>query len=246
MKQLDENMLNAYVDGQLSDVERARVESWLASHPEDRATVEAYRDQIERLHQKYDPLLNHGKPSYRPAIEQKRPWIGNYWLATAATLIFFVTGVATGLMVKSDPVRVDVATVAMGAHMVYASEVKHPVEVGADEQKHLLSWLSLRLGREVEAPRLDRFGFQLLGGRLMANGSRPAAQLMYERFNGERLTLYLTRGDHQKPKQFRFGEHEGVNAFFWEDETTSFVLVGAMDRRTLLQLAESTYQQYKL
>src|SRR5437016_1276121 len=35
--------LTAYVDGELSDEERARLEAWLARHPEARAEIDAQR-----------------------------------------------------------------------------------------------------------------------------------------------------------------------------------------------------------
>src|SRR3972149_6794694 len=42
---------------------------------------------------------------------------------------------------------------AVVAHATYAPEVRHPVEVGADQEAHLVSWLSQRLGAPVRAPK---------------------------------------------------------------------------------------------
>ena len=36
---------------------------------------------------------------------------------------------------------------AVLAHVVYSPEVRHPVEVRAAQQEHLVQWLSKRLGR---------------------------------------------------------------------------------------------------
>ena len=50
---------------------------------------------------------------------------------------------------------------AMAAHVVYSPEVRHPVEVAAAEQQHLVQWLSKRLGTQLKAPVLQAQGFDL-------------------------------------------------------------------------------------
>ena len=50
------------------------------------------------------------------------------------------------------------------AHAVYSPEVRHPVEVGADQEQHLVTWLSKRLGLKIKAPKLDEAGMALVGG----------------------------------------------------------------------------------
>src|SRR5204863_1436 len=74
------------------------------------------------------------------------------------------------------------------AHAVYSPEVRHPVEVGADDEQHLLTWLSKRLGAKVRAPKLDEVGMSLVGGRLLPGDSGPVAQFMYQSQNGRRAT----------------------------------------------------------
>ena len=55
----------------------------------------------------------------------------------------------------------------------------HPVEVGADDEQHLVNWLSKRLGVKVRAPKLDDAGMSLVGGRLLPGENGPVAQFMY-------------------------------------------------------------------
>lgn len=77
------------------------------------------------------------------------------------------------------------------AHVVYSPEVRHPVEVAADQEAHLVAWLSKRLGTPLKIPRLDGLGFALVGGRLLPGGQGPVAQFMYQDGQGQRLTLYV-------------------------------------------------------
>ena len=73
-------------------------------------------------------------------------------------------------------------------------EVRHPVEVDAGQEAHLVQWLSKGLGRQLTVPDLGATGFRLIGGRLLSAEDRPAAQFMYETDGGERLSLYLRSG----------------------------------------------------
>lgn len=65
------------------------------------------------------------------------------------------------------------------------------MEVAADQEAHLVAWLSKRLGTPLKVPRLDTLGFGLVGGRLLPGDQGPVAQFMYQDGQGQRLTLYV-------------------------------------------------------
>ena len=69
---------------------------------------------------------------------------------------------------------------AAGVHAVYQPEQRHPVEVGAARQDHLVQWLSKRLGRPLKVPVLSTQGFELVGGRLLPGDASARAQFMYQ------------------------------------------------------------------
>ncbi|MFC1664622.1 anti-sigma factor family protein [Pseudomonadota bacterium] len=245
MKSLSEGLFSAYVDGELDRKDQSKVEAWLAEHPEDRVRVEDYRQQMVQLHQLYDDVLNEPVPSRlknKPATVYFSPQ------SLAASLVLLLVGFSTGWLIKPETpvpmVLMTPVTGAFGAHAIYTREKKHAVEVKAEEA-HLLPWLSKRLGRGIASPNLKKFGFTLLGGRLMTEGRKPAAQLMYQNATGSRLTLYVSRGEKHNPGSFDFKEQDGLNAFYWQDRQTTFVLVGELERSLLLEMAESTYHQYQ-
>ncbi len=68
------------------------------------------------------------------------------------------------------------ANVAVLAHAAYVPEVRHPVEVAAPEEQHLVAWLSKRLSTPIKRAVARTAGYQLLGGRLLppTNSSDPA------------------------------------------------------------------------
>jgi anti-sigma factor RsiW len=131
------------------------------------------------------------------------------------------------------------------AYVTYASEVAHPVEILASNEDHLEGWLSKRLGMNLRAPKLEAVGFTLMGGRLLAGTHGPAAQFMYEDGVGRRLTLYVKTQEmgYDKSRSFEFAQEREVNAFYWIDDGTGYVLSANLGRADLLKVAQAAQQQ---
>lgn len=137
------------------------------------------------------------------------------------------------------------------AHAIYAPEVRHPVEVRADEKAHLMAWLSKRLETDVRPPELNAEGFALLGGRLLpgealsARLPLPAAQFMYENVNGRRITLYVRNAEEaERQLAARYARVGGVGVFRWIEGRLACALAsGDMDPGELRRLAESVQRK---
>lgn len=246
-RRLDEHALHAYVDGALTPEDRARVESELRANPDMARRAEEYRRQNELLRSGLDPMLNAAIPSElraRPTRAEANGWLrfGGF----AASLL--LAGMLGWLLRGEAPERPDfgarLARHAAVAHLVYAPEVLHPVEVGARQENHLVGWLSKRVGVPLHVPHLGNDGFQLVGGRLLPGDNRPAAQFMYQDSQGRRLTLYVAANtDASRETAFRYAEDDHVNTFYWIDGPLGYALSGEIDRGTLLQVAETVYRQ---
>jgi anti-sigma factor RsiW len=123
-------------------------------------------------------------------------------------------------------------------------EVKHPVEVGADNEAHLDSWLSNRLGRQIKAPHLDDLGFVLVGGRLLPFGGKTAAQFMYQDKSGRRITLFVTPSNQlMKESDMKLTENNGNHSYYWVDDELACALTGTMVHTELRQLADLAYKR---
>jgi anti-sigma factor RsiW len=131
---------------------------------------------------------------------------------------------------------------AMSAHAIYAVEVRHPVEVGAGDEAHLVTWLSHRLGRSLTAPDLAAQGFDLIGGRLLPASTGPAAQFMYQDASGRRLTLYCRASAEAGETAFRVVHQGKLTALYWRDAGIAWALLGELPRDELLRLGHLTYQ----
>ena len=234
--------LHAYVDGLLPEERRAEVEAYLSTHAEDAQRVRAWREQNQALHALYDPVLSEALPARvrKPALLRRmRPA-----LRYAAVAAWFALGGVTGwyLHAYSSAQSVDAVAFARQAaiaHVVYSPEVRHPVEVGADQEAHLVGWLSKRLGASLKVPQLTALGYQLVGGRLLPGNRGPVAQFMFQDGNGQRLTLYVRSGaSDNRETAFRYAQERGISVFYWLDGKFGYALSGEIDKAELLRVAK--------
>lgn len=242
---VSENDLHAYVDDQLRSDARREVEAHLADHPEDAARVQAYREQAAALRAAFDPVLSEPLPERLRRIDATRRSarfaVAAGWLVAGALVGWFAHALL-GTGGPSSPTSF--ARQAAMAHVVYSPEIRHPVEVGADQQEHLVNWLSKRLGAKLKAPLLTAEGYELVGGRLLPGDQGAVAQFMYQDTRGKRLTLYVSRlAGTQRDTAFRFTQEDRIAVFYWVDGSLGYALSADLPKQDLLAIATSVYRQ---
>ncbi len=249
---ITEGDLQAYADGRLPEARRAAVEAWLATRPDEAERIAAYRRLANEVRAAYDSMISEPVPERLALAATPR----TPWRRVAAVAGWVVLGVAIGAPVgwQARPERIvaqpvpDTSLIARRAalaHATYSPEVRHPVEVGADDEQHLVTWLSKRLGVKVKAPKLDDAGMGLVGGRLLPGDNGPVAQFMYQSQNGRRLTLYVrTEASRNRETAFRYARENNVGVFYWIDREVGYALASAdLNRDELLRLANLVYKQ---
>ena len=239
--------LHAYVDGRLSPARQAQVEAYLAEHPAVTEQVRAYQQQNQLLHGLFDRVMEEPLPARLTAVSARQPRPRLY--RAAAVFAWLLLGGISGFVLRGQWTQAPIvgepfAERAAIAHVVYTAEALHPVEVGADQEAHLVQWLSKRLGHPLHIPDLTPFGYQLVGGRLLPGDTRgAAAQFMYQTRSGVRLTLYVAVKDKGTAQTaFRVEEQDGQQVMYWVEDNLSFALIGEKDRHRLLEMARVTYQ----
>ena len=242
--------LQAWVDGGLDAETRANIDAWLAENPDVARRLEAYARQNAALHEAFDPVLDEPVPARLLTAATGRATapagIWSVW-RIAAAIGFLAIGGLSGWIARDQWPRANdsqIAEYAFNAHTVYVAEKRHAVEVQAAEEKHLVSWLSKRLGTSLKIPHLAAQGYSLVGGRLLSSERGPAAQFMYQDLKGQRLTLYVrVSGDAREQTAFRFTQENRVGVFYWLDGRIGYALSGETDRSELLRVAEAVYRQ---
>ncbi len=259
---ITEAELQAHVDGQLPEAARARVDAYLGENPHEVRRLAGYSAQNQGLHDTYDHALDEAVPAHLIArVRGRGGWCGT-WLARApvmryaAVLAWLVFGGLIGWQLRgmqggSESARAaaapSFARQAAIAHVVYSPEVRHPVEVGADQEAHLVAWLSKRIGAQLRVPRLAEQGYSLVGGRLLPgtpDERAPIAQFMYQDAKGQRLTLYVrSDADRSRETAFRFAQEKNIGVFYWVDQKLGYALSGDIEKNELLRVAHAVYQQ---
>ncbi|MGE3872716.1 MAG: anti-sigma factor [Parvibaculaceae bacterium] len=240
--------LHAYADGEIAGQESRALDERLANDPEARAKVEAWRRQKAWLKEAFDPVLDEAvPPQIKAALRHRRGFTLSPY-AIAAALALLVIGAAAGWFASlqvNAPRAVQFADLAIEAHEIYTRENRHAVEVAADDSEHLTSWLSKRVGQKLVIPDLTARGYTFMGGRLLAAGTQPAAQLMYEDANKRRITIFLTANQEGAETKFLIEEKHGITACYWLDGPLGFVIAGETSRDDIMGLANMVYRSFE-
>lgn len=253
---IGEDELQAFIDDRLDVGRRAAVEAHLAANPALAQGIAAERRQRDALRAalqaKYDEPVPARLRIATLAAARRAPR-ARLWTNVAAAAAIFVVGATAGWYANSivpppvsttaPPMTASVAQGATAAYKTFVVEVAHPVEVGVQQEQHLLQWLSKRLGRRLVAPDLSGFGYRLMGGRLLPGGSGAAAQLMYEDASGRRLTIYV-RAAEGTETAFRFQKEGDAATFAWIDQGFGFAVTATATREELLPIAEAVYRGF--
>lgn len=264
--------LHALVDGCLPDAQRHTLEAQALADPRTRETITAWRVQGAGLSDLHRSVLDEPVP---PAMLQAagrltslQRQLNSGWrlagIAAGVMLAFGLGWISHGQVVSTQVssatptrgmVRHEFVRQAVFAHAVYLPEKRHPVEVAASEQEHLVQWLSKRVGKPLKIPNLSTQGFELVGGRLLPGDIGARAQFMFQNAEGQRITLYLGVVDRQPDKahtpdapdtretRFQFESDGAIPSFYWFDQGFGYALAGQVGREKLMNLATLVYQQ---
>ncbi len=260
---VSDEMLSAWVDGELDVAEYERVQAWLDGHPDDRLRVRAWAADRAALAARFDLAQQEPVPQalvrivwrHQSAYRQPR------WAMAAAAGGLLVAGALLGGggvwqwqqqrlgHVEAELVAQLAAGTANGwmrrapiAHAIYVAEPRHAVEVRANEE-HLSRWLTNRIDIPVKLFDLHAQGFELVGGRLLPDGPGKSAQLMYEDAQKRRVTVYLRKPDKGADTAFRFEQQGNLGMFYWVEAGAGYALVGELPKNTLLDMAQAIYKQ---
>lgn len=282
-----EDELHALVDGRLDAAQRNALQARLERDPQAHATWQAWQRQRDALAGLHRDLLDAELPAALAGAARRasvgRAQAERWWrwgAMAAAVLCAFGLGWmshnqlssiagATGASAQVAAQRMGVREFvhqASVAHMVYVPEVRHPVEVTAAQQEHLVQWLSKRLERPLKVPDLRAQGYELVGGRLLPGSDGARAQFMFQDKAGERITLYLGAMKAAAPSPalvsarpggpaalppvadrresaFSFFEDGPVPGFYWVEQGFGYALTGKLTREQLMALAQAVYRQ---
>ncbi|NUB18939.1 anti-sigma factor [Azospirillum formosense] len=190
-----------------------------------------------------------------PGNDNAGPWHARSWVRMAAAVMLIVGGAGGGWLgrgaVDQSPVVQQRQTLqtfaeeATQAHRFYTSDERFQVELGADNQDELNSWLSKRVGRDVFGPDLGKVGLRLIGGRSLPTELGAGAQYMYVNEANKRVTLFVGAPRSGNPAKFGFSQNGDVATIYWVEGPLAYALAGRMSKEDLLRVAEAVYNDVK-
>jgi len=256
IRPIEEDDLQAWVDGRLTPEDAEAVEAYFTAHPELRERWSQYAEQREELCAAFAESREKPIPARlrvaRLMREQQRRRHQQLARIAAAVALLVVGGIGGWAARDFLPALTSSASAllassvfddAIAAHRTFSVETRHSVEVGANEEAHLVQWLSKRLGHRLIVPDLTGLGFQVIGGRLLPADSGPAAWFMYEDGKRTRLSCYYLVVDATEETEFQFREQNGIRAFYWVDDGLAYAITANASRDLLLKIARIVYQQ---
>lgn len=254
-----EEDLHAYVDRQLSPEKVEAVEALMKEDPRVAQQIREWQQQNQSIQDLFDQKEFSDIPDHlnldtiHDRLENNTKHVSKdhgipWFYSLAASLLMVASGAigwfSHGQIQPKSLNTTSFVNSAISAYQVYSVEVLHPVEVGADNQDHLVAWLSKRIKHPLKVPNLQAYGYNLLGGRLLSmNKGRPAAQLMFENKEGKRLTLLVSKNPSYRNQAFNLKNDNEINAFYWMDETVAYSIASEMSPDALRELSKTVYQQ---
>ena len=255
---VSDDELHALVDGQLDAGRVPSVLAWLQANPDDAARVaqwQAQRLQLRQIARAMDvgdsPQALAGVVLRAAGAVRRR----QTWQQAVAAVLLVAVGVTGGWFWgqrESSPASPAMAASpsfvreAVLAHAVFVPEKRHPVEVAASDEAHLVQWLSRRLGSPLKVPSLADHGYRLLGGRLLPGDEAPRAQFMYENEQGVRVTLFVAvfrPGQAPAQTSFRSMRDGARESFYWVEDRFGYALSAESSSADIQALARHVYAQ---
>ncbi|MGX8008728.1 anti-sigma factor family protein [Mesorhizobium sp. ORM8.1] len=253
-RDFSERDIHMALDGELPGEERMAYDAWLEANPEMKARATRYIADRAALRSAFAGVMDEPVPArlrqavFGEATARTPAWRSRWWLSAAAAVVLAVGGLGgyvAGIdgIGKTDESDDLLAEQAIAAHVIYAAEKRHAVEVPASDKDHLQTWLSDRIGLKLVAPDLASEGFELVGGRLLPAGQGKAAMLLYEDAKGERISLFVTAESSATTRGTYTAEADGPEAVYWLDKGYGCAVVGSLPPERLSAVAKSAYGQ---
>jgi anti-sigma factor RsiW len=223
--------LHAYVDHQLKEADRLRLETWLAANPEVALQVKTWQEDAKRLRAALSGDLKlEPNPELDPALIRQRMLRNRYrHLATAAMLVLAVgAGGFSGwqarelTLASAMPPMAD----ALQAYRMFAVNDNMASDWSAEKTSDAQSWLDRHFAQANRLPNLEAAGFKPVSGRMTTTEQGAAALVVYKDAEGRTLSFYIRppgAKNHMLPRGTRLDGD--LQADYWSGSGYNYAIV---------------------
>lgn len=230
----NEHDLHAYVDHQLSENDRRALDTWLATHPEVAAQVQAWQQDAHALRAALGGALQQpANPQLDPAlIRQRVRHNTRRHLATAALLLVAVSLGGWGGWQAREATQPPLQPMAdaMQAFRLFAQDGILPADYRAQDSGTMQAWLDRYFQQAQRLPDLSQSGFTPVSGRLLTTDQGAAAMVLYQDAQGRRISFYIRPPGPDNgflPRGSRTAD--GLQAQYWSGGGYNYAVVSPVD-----------------
>ncbi|WP_237882613.1 anti-sigma factor family protein [Pseudomonas sp. PGPR40] len=230
-----EHDLHAYVDHQLNEADRHRVETYLADNAEVAAQVRAWQHDAQQLRAALSGVLQQpANPELDPAmIRQRVKRQSRRHLASAAVLLIAVSvGGLSGWQAREMTlVRAPMPmTDAMQAYRLIAQQGILPADYTVSDDGDMQGWLDRYFSQAHRLPNLTASGYTPISGRLLSTEQGPAAMVVYEDRSGHKISFYVRPPGPKNTLLPRGSRSDGeLQAEYWSGAGYNYAMVSPSD-----------------
>jgi anti-sigma factor RsiW len=255
MTELSDELLVAYVDGQLARKQSLAVDKVLEQDDVIARRVEALKDAHSRLEAAFEAILAGEEADAVAQPAPRAPGLFISWsalvqggLATAGIGVALVLlGAGFGWPLSMPERAADMTHVGSIARN-WQEEVaraqaligRDTLEVGLDSQRNpdLMAFqLAQAVGPNLMLPDLRPQGFRFKKAQLLRFDAEPLAQLSYLGASGAPLALYVKRGEGSSTPAFK--QYGAIGSVAWAQDGMAYLLAGTESELSLLRLADA-------
>lgn len=226
-----EDELHAYVDERLDPERRRAVARYLAANPDQALRIEGWQNDARQLRAALSGLAGQAaNPQLDPLhirrdLRRRRQ---RQWANAAVLLIALGVGGLGGWQAREASLLASNLPMAdaLQAHRLFADATA--LDLSARDPQRLQAWLGQHFRHVGNLPDLSAYGFTPLGARLLSNEQGPAALLVFEDAQGQRVSLFLrSPGEHfaRMPSGERVDGQ--LQARYWSRGDYNYALVSA-------------------
>ena len=239
-----ENLLDAYVDGELDLVHNLEIEQHLPDCP---ACLQIYENQQALKKALKAPALYFKPPSdlqkrlhtslqsYSRPVTATRRRTG--WLVAAALLGLFV--LAASFIWLTSTRGEDQLTQEVVASHIRSLMVNHLADVASSDQHTVKPWFNGKLDFAPPVQDLTEKGFPLTGGRLDYLNGRAVATLIYMRHDHKiNLFIWPVGAEGEKDAEPKSQTRQGYNIIHWTKGGMTFWAISDLNNSELGELVQ--------
>ena len=236
--------LHAYIDGELDELGRSRIQSIIDADPVLRHQLSEYRADKARLVSLYGGGLNEPLPrEWIQMIESpgaRRQWNARttWAIAAMAAMVLLVLAGPIAYRNFAPKVRDDIVADALAARtQSLPPDMVVPIRSESDAKAEA-AVMTRELATRVKAPDLTKMGYRLVGIDVYDLPKR-SFDLRYSDSRGRIFTLYLRRSS--GATVFDQFERDHLRVCIWQDDVVGMVMAGPVSVAEMQHLAVRAY-----